>query len=158
MLGDRMSQACAVFTDAFEREVGRPLGLRRHEYMVLRTVHDRPGITSAEVARDMGVSRPYITKIVDELQRRRLVTRTTVLRDRRAQCLELSAVGSELAERATSLTLGTEQVLLANWTIDEQQRLFDLLGRLVSPEPMRQRTSQLSSSAVGQGITHRPLT
>jgi DNA-binding MarR family transcriptional regulator len=142
VLSDRMSRASAVFADAFERKVGRPLGLRRHEYVLLRIVHEQPGVTSAELARDVGVSRPCVTKVMDELQRRGLVTRTTALRDRRAQCLEASAVGSELAERAMALALDAEQLLLAGWTSDERQRLLDLLGKLVPPQPMGRHPSQ----------------
>lgn len=137
-----MTRASAVFADAFERQVGRPLGLRRHEYVLLRIVHEQPGITSAELAHDIGVSRPCVTKVVDELQRRGLVTRTTAPRDRRAQCLEPSTGGSELAERATALVRDVERNLLAGWTSEELQRLFDLLGKLVPLQPMRQRPSQ----------------
>jgi DNA-binding MarR family transcriptional regulator len=135
-LGDRIIGASARFEEAFQHRVGRPLGLRRSHYAVLRLVHEHPGITSGEIARDLNVTRPCISPVVDDLEKRGLLTRTAAPRDRRAQCLGTTASGAELVQKAIELALETERTLLSGWSTDERHRLDQLIERLASVRPV----------------------
>jgi len=60
---------------------------------------DRPALTMSELARELGVTLPTATGIVQRLSRQRLVERTHAERDRRLVFVSLTAAGRRVVRR-----------------------------------------------------------
>ncbi len=63
---------------------------------ILRLLGQRRGQSSTQVACFLGVSKPAVTQIIDSMIRDKLVTRSTVLHDRRKVNLQLTRKGRDL--------------------------------------------------------------
>lgn len=78
----------------------RPGGLTMAQFRVLHLAHRDPDRSLADVAEDLGVSAPAVTKLVDILTERGLVARTAVKDDRRSFHLALTPAGLALLREA----------------------------------------------------------
>lgn len=66
------------------------------EWVVLRDLYDREATAPSEVAERLGMTRGAITKLVDRLLAKGLLTRSTTTLDRRYQALALTPKGRAL--------------------------------------------------------------
>ncbi len=78
-----------------------------------------PGMTSTELSRSMLVTAGNLTGIIDRLEARELVTRTTLPGDKRVRILKLSPKGKRLAKREVAR---------------HEAWLGEILGSLADPE------------------------
>ena len=69
------------------------------EWVLLRLLHDGPGLPPSHLAGQMGMTRGAITKLADRLIARGLVLRSAEDRDGRAQRLALTDAGRALVPR-----------------------------------------------------------
>ena len=73
----------------------QPLGMQIHEYLAMMVIKFEGGpIRPTELSDSLGISRPQITRLLDSLEQRGLITRQHSKTDRRALILELSAKGA----------------------------------------------------------------
>src|SRR5262245_37009530 len=73
------------------------------EWVVLRELFDGDPPAPSELATAIGMTRGAVSKIIDRLETKSLVTRTISDRDRRFQTVMLSAKGRALVPRLASL-------------------------------------------------------
>jgi DNA-binding MarR family transcriptional regulator len=109
----------------------RPHGLTfaRYEALVLLTFA-RTGRLPMRVMGDRLQLHPTsVTNIVDRLQADALVRRAPHPTDRRATLVEITEAGSTLLERATKSVTAID-FGLSGLTVEEQEQLTDLLGRV----------------------------
>jgi len=78
-----------------------PLDLRMVTFSALAIIGDNPGLSQTQLAGALAIERPNLVVIVDELERRDLVSRDRVPTDRRTYALQLTAEGRRLLVRAT---------------------------------------------------------
>lgn len=88
----------AVFKDIYETL--SPLGLRPSDFSALRVIAANPGLKQQDIGRELGIKRPNLVGLVDELDKKNLVLRKVVRGDRRSYALTLTKTGQELLERA----------------------------------------------------------
>ncbi|MDM0044729.1 MarR family transcriptional regulator [Variovorax dokdonensis] len=129
VLGYQLAQATIVTDSIFRRVVEQPLALRPVEYTVLTLVAENPGSSLARIARALSVTPPHITAVVDRLEARALLARTTSDSDRRSQVLSVTPEGSVLVRQATDQILATENAALA-LSPGEQAILAELLHKV----------------------------
>ena len=122
--------------DALAREVAgvlKPHGLTAAQYNVLRILRGagHGGLCRHEISDRLVTQGPDVTRLIDKLERRGLVERARVARDRRVVTVRATAAGTQLAADA-----GIEQQLndlhrrqFAALDRDELPRLVDLLER-----------------------------
>jgi DNA-binding MarR family transcriptional regulator len=72
-----------------------PTGLSPSQAFILMTVSDRPGVHPGEVAQKMHLTTSTVTRLIDALERRALVRRTT---GGRAVAVQPTKEGARLAE------------------------------------------------------------
>lgn len=84
----RIDAACAEMLSRYDLSEGR--------FAVLLAVEESPGLSPAEVATRVGVTRATVTGLVDGLARLGLVSRRTDGADRRALSLRLTPAGKAL--------------------------------------------------------------
>ena len=98
----------------------RPFELRMITYTALVLIRDNPGLRQSQLADALAIERPNLVVIVDELEKRKLVSRKPVLTDRRANALQVTQAGDQLCEAATSALQLHEQGFLQS--VDQQAK------------------------------------
>jgi DNA-binding MarR family transcriptional regulator len=83
-------------------EVSEALGLSFARVRALRRLAAKP-LTLRALAGRLGADPPYVTLIVDDLQKRGLVQRTPHPEDRRSKLVALTEAGRAAAERAAAI-------------------------------------------------------
>jgi MarR family transcriptional regulator for hemolysin len=73
-------------------------------FRTLAYLHRHPGASLSDVAAHIGLTLPSISKMVDRLVARDLVTRRSGPQDRRRICLELTPQGESTYQAAASAT------------------------------------------------------
>jgi len=129
VVGYQLAQATIVTDAIFRGVVGDVLELRPVEYTVLTLIAENPGGSLARLARALSVTAPHITALVDRLESRGLIKRTSSDEDRRAQVLAVTRAGAELARKATDLIIEEERRMFS-LTPGEQAILAELLHRV----------------------------
>src|ERR1700744_6747515 len=84
----------AVFKDVIETL--SPFGLRPSDFSALRVIAANPGLKQQDIGRELGIKGPNLVGMVEDLNKRRLITRKVVPGDRRSYSLPLTAAGHEL--------------------------------------------------------------
>ena len=130
VIGYQLAQASITADRLFTTQVGKPMGLRRVEYTILKLIGENPACSSAKLARALDVTPPNITMWVDRLVERGWVQREQSETDRRSQHLRLSAKGEKLASGATQRLLAAEQAALDRLSAGERAILIELLHKV----------------------------
>jgi DNA-binding MarR family transcriptional regulator len=91
-----------VLSNVRRREASEQLGLSFAKLRVLRRITS-PSIPMGELAARADVDPPYLTLIVDDLERRGLVVREEHPTDRRAKVVSLTTEGRDVATIAESI-------------------------------------------------------
>ncbi|MGE3274259.1 MAG: MarR family winged helix-turn-helix transcriptional regulator [Vicinamibacterales bacterium] len=90
-------------TDVLARQVAevlRPHGLSEAQYNVLRILRGAgdQGHTCSEVGQRLVTREPDVTRLLDRLERRRLIARSRDVRDRRVVNIHITPAGLELLD------------------------------------------------------------
>ncbi|MFC9245664.1 MarR family winged helix-turn-helix transcriptional regulator [Streptomyces sp. NPDC057136] len=125
-------------TDALDQRLRPPFqaaGLGGGDFDVLAALR-RSGepyaLSAGELSRTVLVTTGAISKRVDRLEARGLVSRSVAESDSRGRLVTLTAEGSELTDELIAVHLDNQRRLLSGLSADEQTRLGDLLERLAS--------------------------
>ncbi len=115
-VGYHMKRAFNVVQADLTRTL-KPFDLRMLTYTALILIVDNPGLRQSQLADAMDIERPNLVVIVDELERRELITRDRSEHDRRAYSLKATLAGRQLCEKAVEAVKAHEERLLRG--IDE---------------------------------------
>ena len=99
---------------------------------ILSVISVNPGVNQGAVARVLGIQRPNMVALVNELVGRGLVAREVDVSDRRAFALSLTEMGSAAVADALARIRGHEERILRNLTADERRLLIRLLDRIAN--------------------------
>lgn len=110
------------------RAVADAAGMSFGRARAVRRVAKRP-MTMSELAESLGVDRPNVTVLVDELEAQGLVRRRPHPTDRRAKLVEATRKGQALARRAEDV-LGTPPPGLAALAPEDLAALREILARV----------------------------
>jgi len=88
----------AVFKDIIETL--SPFGLRPSDFSALRVIAANPGLKQQDIGRELGIKRPNLVGLMEELRQKKLIERRVVPGDRRSYALSLTPAGRDLLERA----------------------------------------------------------
>ncbi|WP_158886889.1 MarR family winged helix-turn-helix transcriptional regulator [Amycolatopsis anabasis] len=110
------------------KEVADTLGMSFIRTKALRRIARGP-LTMRELTDELVTDRPYTTVIVDDLERRGLVTRTEHPEDRRRKIVAVTPAGAAAAERANRVLAQPPDPLR---TLDpaDLAALHEILGKL----------------------------
>ena len=123
-------------------------GLTTAQYIVLSVVKEhREGVSSATLARRLGVTPQSSHEIVAGLERRKLIQRAENLASRRILQATLTAAGISLVQKCDKEVDAFERRFFAALSADEQTGLRDLLERVIRDN--REKTA--SESLLGFG-------
>lgn len=87
---------------------------------------------AAELARDYGIDASAVTRLIDRLEKRNLLSRVRSSEDRRAVRLAVTEEGRELAARMPEIFGGVVDKALAGFTPEEVGFLKSMLRRILA--------------------------
>jgi len=117
-------------------EVARAHGLSdARDWMVLSALTTGPRQTQLALAHSLSLDKTTMTSVLDRMEARGLVTRSTDRHDRRARIPELTADGRRVQAEVTQARDAVEASLLGMFSAREQELLRELLARLTQVEP-----------------------
>lgn len=132
LIGYQIAQADIAAIGVFERQVGKPMGLRPVEFAILTLVCENPGVTSVRLANALALSAPSVTAWLDKLEARTLIVRRTGESDRRRTHLHATQQGQETADQAIERVSVGEQETFRDLTQGERMLLVELLHKVAS--------------------------
>ncbi|HEX6470676.1 MAG TPA: MarR family transcriptional regulator [Streptosporangiaceae bacterium] len=112
-----------------------PYGITGRHLAVLSVLASGELLSQQEAARRLAIDRTTMVALIDELERKRLVTRHPHPDDRRKNVVDLTAAGREVHEEATRASDEAERRFLAPLDDVAAGRLRDALRILVAGEP-----------------------
>lgn len=105
-------------------------GLHPRQYAVLATLSADPGISQQSLSDRLLVHRSAMVGLIDELEKRGLVSRERRAENRREHALVLTDDGRELLNKLRGLSAEYEQHFLEPLNEEESKQLLSLLTRL----------------------------
>jgi MarR family transcriptional regulator, organic hydroperoxide resistance regulator len=100
------------------------------DWIVLSALAEGPRQTQLALGHSLGVDKTTMTSLLDRMEARGLITRSTDRHDRRARIPELTEQGRRVQREVASARDRVEADLLGGFTAEEQRQLRDLLTRL----------------------------
>ena len=112
--------------------------LSQGEYLVLRNIwlsnngmsSNQGHIKAADLSDILKLSRPSITRILNDLERRGLITRNIDSEDRRSVKVELTEEGIEAIEKANRRILSIAERLVVSLGDSDTDKLIELIDKL----------------------------
>jgi DNA-binding MarR family transcriptional regulator len=125
--------------DALSQKVEKVLrasGLSGTQYNVLRILRGAgsAGLTCGETGERMVTHDPDITRLLDRLEKRKLITRTRGIRDRRIVTARLTAQGLQLLDTMDRPVRDLGRSFFRHMTKQDLKKLSSLLEKVRSPE------------------------
>jgi DNA-binding MarR family transcriptional regulator len=113
------------------------LGVSVAEWVVLRELHGRDAVAPSEVAARIGMTRGAVSKLIDRLAAKALVTRRPGAADRRYQSLALTAAGQALLPRLAALADRNDAEFFGHLKPDERQAIEAVMRDIVHRHGLR---------------------
>ncbi len=127
----RLAQV-AVFKDLTAHL--EPLMLRPAEFSLLLIVDANPGRKQQALGAVLSVQGPNLVTMVDQLEQRGLIVRSTMQSDRRAHALHLTAKGRALLRRARAAHARHQARVNRCLVGIDAEDLIGMLNRIANPE------------------------
>ena len=134
-VGYVLKQAATALRTAMDAAL-RPLDLTVPQYACLELLGQRPGLSGAELARGVFVTRQSMNGVLRGLQDRRLLTRPRTAPRGRALPTELTATGRTRLRAASVAVHAVEERMLAPVPASSRRRMLrDLKACIAALEP-----------------------
>jgi DNA-binding MarR family transcriptional regulator len=130
----------------------KPEGLTIAQFRGLAFVNAYPGSAPSEVAEYLMLTRPAVTRLVDELVRRKLLTRRADAGDRRRLTLHVTAPGARMLDTHFALVRGFVADRLTSLTADERASVNAAMA-LIVPDFQRGRVPSRAASTPTSATT-----
>lgn len=88
----------AVFKDVIETL--SPFALRPSDFSALRVIAANPGLKQQDIGRELGIKGPNLVGMVEDLHKKKLISRKPAPGDRRSYALTLTPPGRQVLEQA----------------------------------------------------------
>ena len=126
-----MRQILTLATAAIDKAL-EPSGLTNAQWIPLLKLHTGLASTVAELARECNVDAGAMTRLLDRLETKGLVTRVRSSEDRRVVNIELTREGRETAKKIPAVICQVQNSFLQGLSVAEWQQLKGMLRRIVA--------------------------
>lgn len=133
-LGYLLSRIANALRAEITTNVLEPLGLSFPQYVCLRILDNRSGMSNAEMARFIGVSPQAMNIVVRALQDRDLITRPSTVAAGRSRPTELTRAGRTLLGKTDAGIRAADDALLANLSPAQRRQFRETLTSLMPPD------------------------
>ena len=121
---------------AFARKLAGS-GVTVAEWVMLRAMFESGKTSPGRLAASSGMTRGAVSKLVDRLLRKKLVTRTEADGDRRFQDVELTAAGRALVPKLAALADHNDEEFFSALPAHERKTLVAILKKLVAANRLK---------------------
>lgn len=125
------------------------------QWRILATLQAFPGMQAKAIGERCNLDKVKVSRAVQDLEVRRLLSRRASARDGRASELRLSAQGKRLFAQIAPRALAWESEFLSALSSKEQQELHRLLDKL-EPRSAAPRGAAASAHTPGRGRVDNP--
>ena len=129
-VGYVLKQAQAALRSAMDAAL-RPHGLTVPQYSCLELLHQRPGLSNADLARGAFVSRQAMNGVLRGLEERALVKRPVEAEHGRELPAMLTANGEKRWRAASAAVAAVECKMIGRLSVDRRRRLLNDLSMCV---------------------------
>ncbi|WP_051378470.1 MarR family winged helix-turn-helix transcriptional regulator [Derxia gummosa] len=129
-IGYHLARARVVTAGIFTRAIGEPLDLRPVEFTILMLLSSNEDVTQTQLSDLLAISAPNMTILLDRCVKRGIVRRVRSETDRRAQTVQLTDLGRDLARRGHAIALTMEREALPSLSPGEYLILIELLRKI----------------------------
>ena len=143
LVGYHLRRAQVADFGGFALAVTAVEGVSPGRFGMLQVIAANPGLSQSQLAEAMEVDRSAIVKVVDDFQRRGLIKRVALPRDRRRYSLQMTDAGLAALGRMEARVLSHEERLTQALSDDERRVLIHLLERLYSRRALNDETRNL---------------
>jgi DNA-binding MarR family transcriptional regulator len=106
-------------------------GVTVAEWVVLREMYDKSEISPSVVAEQTGLTRGAISKLIDRLEAKKLVTRRDRRDDRRFQVVGLTSAARRLVPALAAIADRNDEEFFLPLSASEREALVSILKKLV---------------------------
>jgi len=128
--GFLLNRSARIIRD-MNNTVLKPLGLSVRDLGLLRVIGSEGPLTQQELSSKHKTDRTTIVEVIDGLEERKLVVRSTNVKDRRSYLLTITPRGAKLLAAANKMTDKEKRNFLQALNDDEWQNLRALLTRII---------------------------
>ena len=107
------------------------------EWVVICRIGAQPGITPGEIAETLDLTRGAVSKIIDKLEAKKWIARSTKPEDSRVQLLSLTRSGHHILPQLAKIADKNDQEFFAVLDPAESATLRRLLGKLAESHKIR---------------------
>jgi DNA-binding MarR family transcriptional regulator len=100
------------------------------QWAIIRHLWEEEALSQREIAEKTSKDKPNITRMLDALEKKRLIFRQSDPRDRRKYCIYLTKEGKQLYERLLPLTQNLRQRVTQNLASEEIDRAKEILNKV----------------------------
>ncbi len=125
-VGFNLVKLCKLYFNTLNARLGE-VGLYEGQHHTLLQLYDSDGLPQAELTRRLGVEPASVSKAVERMEHSGIVQRQPDPDDARANCIFLTEKGRSLEEPVRRILAESEEVLMANMSIEERLLLRRLL-------------------------------
>ena len=117
--------------------IGGSFNIRPPQFAILAILHHNPRLKQTELTKALNKKHANIVTLLDELQGRNLLSRTTDADDKRSRVLDLTPAGQKLAAKLIARQALLDRDLRRAFGSERLDRLYELLDafRRLDPEP-----------------------
>ncbi|MEK6348342.1 MAG: MarR family transcriptional regulator [Burkholderia sp.] len=130
-VGYLLSRVRSLMTNLVTQRTQTELGITGTQASMLFMLAVGKCSTAAELAREYAIDASAVTRLLDRVEKRGLLSRVRSHEDRRVVRLELTDEGRELAERMPEIFISVLDTLLAGFTPEEVGFLKSMLRRIL---------------------------
>jgi len=118
--------AVAEFLEAFQE-----VELRPTQFAVLTLIAETPGVRQTQICASLGIQKANFVPLLNELERRGLVLRKSVVGDRRSSALHLTTLGNTTLQRARAIHEEYESRFVTRLGRRNRDQLLALLNKVM---------------------------
>ncbi len=107
-------------------------GVTVAEWVILREMYDSPSTSPSALATATGLTRGAISKLIDRLVQKKLVSRAEASGDRRFQDIKLTSGGRTLVPSLARIADQNDAEFFSQLSAEERERLVATLKKLVA--------------------------
>ncbi|SAL52260.1 MarR family transcriptional regulator [Caballeronia terrestris] len=130
-VGYLMSRVRSTMWNMVTQHTTAELGITSTQASIVFMLASGQGLTAADLAREYGIDASAVTRLIDRLEKRGLLSRVRSEEDRRVVRLALTPEGFALAEKIPAIFIRVMDKLLMGFTPEEVGFLKSMLRRVL---------------------------
>jgi DNA-binding MarR family transcriptional regulator len=117
-------------------------GVTAAEWVIMRQMYDQKEMSPSVLAELTGLTRGAVSKLIDRLLAKKLVTRLDRTDDRRFQSVSLSIAGRSLVPALAAIADKNDAAFFGILSLSEREALLEVLKKLVEANRLYQLPTQ----------------